>query len=83
MMVSVEMRLKLIQQISSDTRSLIEISGGCKYLIYVEHQTSASAKSSNFKHPYYVDQKFPTYPCGASVAISYSCTDNESVLKKN
>ena len=41
----------------------------------VGYQTSDSAKSSNFKHPYSVVQNFITGPFGASVAISYSCTD--------
>ena len=36
---------------------------------------SNSAKSSNFKQPYSVVQKFTTGPCGASVAISCSCAD--------
>ena len=44
-------------------------------------QTSVPAESSYFKHPYSVVQKFTIGPCGASVAISCSCTDHDGVLK--
>ena len=39
------------------------------------------AKSSNFKLPYSVVQKFTTGPCGTSVAISLSCAEYWGVLK--
>ena len=43
---------------------------------------SASAKSSNFKHPYAAAQNFTTVQSGASVTISYSCEDHKGVKDK-